>query len=285
MELKLKTIGSDPEFFIRNKADGIFVPSEIITTGTKDNPEKTEADGFLIHKDNLTVEGNIPPSTSKREFIANIEMLKSIIDVIARIRGCELVSDDIAWFKDNYLSLPDATDFSCSKFVNAWNNTEVRTPKLNSNFRTAGFHIHMGYNIEFTDDDVTNFLHVKYKKELVNIAIGRAFDLFLTLPSDNIYRCNERRDKGYGSYGAIRHTSYGLECRTLGSYFTQSKYLDLVYDSIEEMFNWLNEPGNIDILLSLENKMVSNQDLTKLSEELSINKKKLIYDNSKYNIM
>ena len=242
--LKLQTIGSDPEFFIRKKKDGTYMPSSLITSGTKFAPEEAGTKGFLIHKDNLTVEGNIPPSKNKEEFIHSMKFLKNIINTIAEIKGCEIVCEDSVEFKNRFLDLEDAKEFGCSGFFNSWDSQlcEIETPKLETNKRVAGFHLHLGYKFDES----------KFGMGEIAKAIGRAYDLFVVLPSDEI-KYDEFRRNNYGSYGSIRIKSYGVEVRALGSYFANDEYLDWVYDQVIKMFDWLNIEGNIEKILSFDN--------------------------------
>lgn len=249
MKIILETVGADPEFFIRRKKDGTFMPSSLITSGTKRNPEKTTNKEFFIHKDNLTVEGNIPPARSKKEFVSSMKFLKEIINTLAEIKECELVCEDIAEFKPRFLNLPDANDFGCSGYNLAWDNKlyDVCTPRLTNNQRIAGFHVHLGYNIK----------DKSYTRNKIAQAIGRAYDIFVTLPSDEIKYTPFRREN-YGVPGAIRVKSYGVECRSLGGFFTQDKYLGWVYDQVIKMFEWLNIDNNIDKILSIQQPLVND---------------------------
>ena len=252
MKLTLKTIGADPEFFIRRKRDGVFVPSSLITSGTKEKPESTGTEGFFVHKDNLTVEGNIPPAWNKEEFVGSMKFLKEIIRTLAEIKGCELVCDDEAVFKPRFINTEDAKDFGCSNYKIAWANPaySYKSPSLCNNIRVAAGHIHIGYKAT----DVDGKMSLKYIKQV----IARAFDLFLTYPSDQIKYSKYRRSN-YGKYGAYRETSYGLECRSLGSYFMQDKYLPWIYDQVVKMFDWLNSDDNFNKLYLEPNRYYTNQ--------------------------
>lgn len=261
--IKLVSLGADPEFFIRRVKDGTYMPSSIITSGTKDMPEDTGTKGFFIHKDNLTVEGNIPPAKNKAEFVSSMKFLKDIINTIAQTKGCELVCEDQIEFKPRFLNLSDAQEFGCSGFNNAWAynvNQEISTPKLNSNLRVAGFHYHIGYEI----------IDSKYTKKQLDTAIGRAFDLFLTLPSDGIKYSAYRRDT-YGQYGSVRRKSYGVECRALGGYFAKDEYLEWGYDQILKMFNWLNTENNIEKILAVRHSYyMHTQKLKSIKKQLKL---------------
>ena len=262
MKLILKTVGSDPEFFIRNKRSGKFVPSSVVTVGTKDIPEKTNTPGFLIHRDNLAVEGNIPPARNEEEFVASMKYVKEIIDTLAEIRNCELICEDEAEFQMKYLKTEDASNFGCSSFKKAWLNTNKNfsTPILRSPKRVCGMHIHLGFDIEDSGN---------YTKDDINKTIAKAFDLFLTLPSDSI-KYSEYRRENYGQYGSYRDTSYGLECRSLGGYFARDEYLPWIHKQVVKMFNWLNTDENFVKLYNIRPDEYLKSTLEKISEELNI---------------
>lgn len=234
MKLDLITIGSDPEFFIKNKKTGKFVPSSYITSAVKDDPQHI-VDEFYIHKDNLTVEGNIPPAKTKEEFVANMKFIKEYINTLAEIKDCELVSDNVGEFSKRYINSEDGNEFGCNSFLNGWDSSRAKVNNIKSNNRFAGFHIHYGFKVS------PCITHRTYT------TISRAFDIFLTYPSRLIYETPERDDK-YGKYGSYRTTSYGMECRSLGGFFTQDKYLEWIWDQSVKMFNWLNEKDNIRLI-------------------------------------
>jgi len=159
MTINLKTVGSDPEFFIQRTSDNVFMPSSIITHGTKEFPQESGTKGFLIHKDNLSVEGNIPPSRNKDEFIASMKFIKEIINTLAEIKSCKIVCADSVKFDKRFLRLAEAEDFGCSGYYNAWDEKleEISTPTIPGDKRVAGFHLHLGYEInnnEYSKEDI-----------------------------------------------------------------------------------------------------------------------------------
>ena len=59
-------------------------------------------------------------------------------------------------------------------------------------------------------------------------------------------------------YGSYRDTSYGLEVRSLGGFFTQDKYLDWVYDNTIKMLEYCSIQENIDRLNEIKSPDKSN---------------------------
>lgn len=218
--LEFKSIGSDPEFFIRNKETEETVSSIGRINGTKDCPQDM-GDGFAVLKDNVLIEGNIPPSSTKEGFIEAFKGLKEIMNNILNPMGLELHSSDSEEFDEESLMHEEANVFGCSGYNLAWHKeNDVRAENMSDcNFRVAGCHIHIGY--QYNGDELP--------KNAVNQAITKAFDLFVTIPFRRIHN-DERRNSHYGTLGAFRNTPYGLECRSLGGYFTQDKFLPIIYD-------------------------------------------------------
>ncbi len=226
---ELKTIGSDPEFFLFK--DNSAFPAIRFTSGTKQVPEEIKP-GFMLQKDNLLIEGNIPPCINKNEFVNNLLFLKDYIRSRVEIKNLELVCADSAKFKPRYLRIPEAQEFGCNPYRLAWNKgkTIVADDLSRISYRVAGFHIHIGYK------------WTAVPKRLTDIAVAKAFDLFVTNPSRKIY-LDEIRKKYYGRFGSYREKSYGIECRSLGGYFLNDKYLSWIWDQIMVMSDYLQ---NID---------------------------------------
>jgi hypothetical protein len=226
--IKNFTYGSDPEYFIKNEATGMIVSSIPIVEGTKESPEELGY-GFKILKDNILVEGNIPPATDMAGFITNMRALRMKIDEYIKNKYpmLGLCHEDCLDVAPQFLSHPEALQFGCSPYLNAWDDEDHRANDLSSEtFRTAGFHVHIGYDIE---------PDVLWSKDTLNQMIARAFDMFVVLPSC-LVNVDKRRFENYGGLGQYRTTPYGLECRSLGAYFVADKFLPWV---IEQTFKAL----------------------------------------------
>lgn len=112
------TIGADPEFFIVDKRGEAF-PATSLFNGTKDSPENVGG-GFALVKDNVLIEGNIPPANNEEEYIHNMKTLKAMINEVLEIAGLELHAADSMTYKPRFLKHPEAMEFGCSAFKNAW---------------------------------------------------------------------------------------------------------------------------------------------------------------------
>ena len=186
------TIGSDPEFFIvTNKGEAY--PSIGIFEGTKDEPED-QGGGFALLKDNVLVEGNIPPAHNEEEYVRFMTQLQDMINSVLEINNLKLYAADSMKYKKKYLDHPEANVFGCSSYKNAWQigmfsaENMSHLPK-----RVAGLHIHVGYKL----------LSDEYSQRSINRSIAKAFDYFVVWPSRQLHN-DEFRAKYYGNYGVYR---------------------------------------------------------------------------------
>jgi hypothetical protein len=243
------TYGSDPEYFVINENSKKIVSSIPIIEGTKEEPEPL-GDGFFILKDNILVEGNIPPSSTREGFIYNMTELKNrITDYIKRkypVLG--LHHADCLELEMMFLTHPDALQFGCSPYLNAWDEEVHRANDLSSeSYRTAGTHIHYGYQ---TEDDTL------WSRETINTVFAKAFDFFLTIPSCLIH-VDQRRFENYGGLGQYRDTSYGLECRSLGGYFANPAYASWIFDQSQKLIEFIKDEENFYHLMYAEKPMAT----------------------------
>ena len=238
--IKNITIGSDPEFFIYKESS--VISSIGIIEGTKWQPTFPE-EGYGVHKDNVLIEGNIPPTKSKEEFVNNMKHWKEIASSILEVGGYKLVSADSAEFPEEMLKPFEARTFGCAPYMNAWTLKYGNPSNLaKTKHRVAGTHIHIGYDLEENDN---------YDKELMNILITRAFDYFLIYPSRLIYE-DPVRSKYYGEYGNFRDKEYGVEVRSLGGHFSNDQFLGWIYDQTIKTLEYCSKPVNCELLRNIE---------------------------------
>jgi hypothetical protein len=243
--MKFITIGSDPEFFVLDPK-GKPYPATLFAKGTKDAPSPILGEeGFFEQRDNVSFEGNIPPCYTREEFITNMTKLRQyFIDKVNKF-SYSLSNNGVEYFDKRYLNTPEAKEFGCSSVISSWDSCsgkiiERPTPVLEDvKFRVSGFHLHCGY-----DEPVL-------KKMDTDILIGRLFDLFLTLPS-HVIKPEPERIETYGKWGMIRSKSYGVECRTLSSFFTQEKWLGWVWDQIMKIEEFINASNKSDLALIIK---------------------------------
>lgn len=206
MRLGKVTIGADPELFIINEKTKKVVSSVGKIPGEKGNPYVADdmPTGFGLETDNILAEFNIPPVSDEEAFINNIEYMKQYIDKFVKNINPDygILCAASKTVDKSQLQSPQAQLFGCDVDYNAY--TESPNPKpegSKTNLRSAGFHIHIGYDNPNID---SSLLIVKY------------LDMYLGVPSV-IYDKDKRRRSLYGKAGCFRLTSYGVEYRVLSS--------------------------------------------------------------------
>lgn len=211
-------IGADIEAFLQNKKTGEIVSAEGIVQGSKKHPFVFDSSDkfFATSLDNVLAEHCIPPSVTREDFVTNILKAQHYLNSLDN--DLCVASIPCAILDERYLQTENAKTFGCEPDFNAWDFGSINSrPECGvSNLRTAGFHVHFGY------DGVSGE---------TNLRIMRNFDMFVTLPAMLIEPPNDRRLL-YGKAGAMRHKPYGMEARTLSAYFASSpELIQWVYDS------------------------------------------------------
>lgn len=208
------TIGADIEVFLFDKDTLQFKSAIGLIGGTKENPRQVIRDGFGLQEDNVLLEFTVPPAINKKEFIENIATIKNILPLVTT--PYEIKCQASARFPIKELNCLEARRFGCSPDFNAWTKTENSTPKSNTNLRTSGFHVHIGY---------------KDNNPEKSIEIIKWMDIFLGIPSVILDPDTERRQL-YGCAGAFRLCSYGCEYRVLSGYFlSDEQFVGWIYDN------------------------------------------------------
>lgn len=191
------SLGSDVEFFLRDKNTHEIVSAEGIIEGTKYDPFHFDPENsyYATSLDNVLAEGNIPPTNDPVAFYKAIEKLRKYIDNKVSTHNLETVAQPSARLHEKYLQTENAKLFGCEPSLNTW-TSEYEHPqaKEGDNARSTGFHIHCGYETPSAE---------------TNLLLGKACDLFLGVPSVIMEPENERKKVGYGTAGNIRFKPYG----------------------------------------------------------------------------
>lgn len=210
MAMKVKNgfrfkVGCDPEIFLVDR-EGKLRASCGLIGGTKETPQPIEilGEGFAVQEDNVAIEFNIPPASTKREFVDSISRTMKVLgDGINQTLGFTLDVRSAAFFPKEELFSPQAQVFGCDPDYNAWTGEMNPKPKADDpSLRSCGGHLHVGYPISEIEP-----------KRLI-----KCMDLRLGVPSvvmDN----GDLRKKLYGKAGAYRPKSYGAEYRTLSNFW------------------------------------------------------------------
>lgn len=227
MKLNNITIGADPELFIINRLSKKVVSAVELIPGEKGNPYRAEdmPEGFGLETDNILAEFNIPPVNNKKDFINNIVFMQDYINSFVRnINPClEIKCAASRKVPDSELQSEQAKEFGCSIDYNVYTQSANEKPDgTKTNLRSAGGHLHCGYDNPNIDTSVTL---IKY------------FDAYLGIPSV-IKDPDKKRRSLYGKAGCFRLCPYGFEYRTLSSAMMSTKYkLGFIWDQLTKAFN------------------------------------------------
>ena len=199
------TFGADPEVFVGT--DGKPASAIGIVGGSKYKPKPVK--GGAVQEDNVLAEFNIRPSSNESTFVRSIQGVLTVLDamlpggmaIIPQLCSHEYTIEELRSFG------PDAFIFGCDPDFNAYTGEQNIPPEASSTLRTAGGHIHVGY-----DDP----------NEGSAQQIVRAMDLFLGVPSVLIDKDTRRRGM-YGGAGCLRYKPYGVEYRTLSNFWIFSE--------------------------------------------------------------
>lgn len=227
-KIKNITIGADPELFIINTRTGCPVSAIGIIPGKKDKPyTKGMSKGFGVEIDCVLGEFNIPPCSSKGEFIDSIKYMKDWIRNYIKNynEDLDICCASSMLIPEDQLNNKDAHKIGCDPSFNSYTQELMPRPeKYPDNFRNGAFHIHLGtYN---SDPDVV-------------CTITRFFDLCCGVPSI-LHDTDTIRRRCYGQAGDFRFQKWGLEVRCLGGYMLNDQFLGRIYDGAilaVEMFN------------------------------------------------
>lgn len=263
MKINNVTVGSDPELFIVNGKTGKVVSSVGMIPGEKGNPwvGPGMGMGYGLETDNILAEFNIPPVTTKEDFVNSLEFMKGYIrDFVKNInQDYDILCSASQIVDKDQLQSDQARLFGCSEDYNAY--TEDVNPKPEgekTNLRSAGFHVHLG----FSDHD-----NVPLCLELI-----KYLDQYLGIPSLIVDKDSRRRNL-YGKAGCFRLTSYGIEYRTLSAaMYSSPERSSFVWDCVERAIRACNEGQELipsDIVVETINS--SNVEMAeKLIEEYNL---------------
>ncbi len=220
------TLGTDPEVFLNDKK-GKIISSIGIIEGTKNEPSPI-GNGCHIQTDNILTEYCIPPCSTPEEMYNYIQYCFDYTNKKVEEKGLSVKVLASADINPDQLNSDEAKLFGCSPDFNVWLQNINLPPDNNTNLRSCGGHIHIGYS---NPNEVTS-------EEII-----RALDLFLGVPSMQIDKDTERR-KLYGKAGAFRFKDYGVEYRVLSNFWISDiNNIGWVFEQVNRAVEFLNK-GN-----------------------------------------
>ncbi len=240
-------IGSDPEAFLRNRKTQEIVSAIGLIPGSKHEPCPMDGlpAGFCIQTDNIMVEWCVPAVNNPIDMYANMQKCISYTNSIIPA-DLEVVIQASAFVNPEYLKTRQAKTFGCEPSFNAWTYNVNQAPSNKTTLRTCGGHIHVGYD---NPNDETR------------IAIIRAFDLFLNIPSLILDKDDDRKSM-YGKAGEFRAKNYGVEFRGLSNYWLQSlSHVKTIFNGIDKAVDFVNADQKIpDVDQLLIQETINNND-------------------------
>ncbi len=223
--IKNVLIGADPEAFLIDVNTKKIVSAVDLVPGTKHEPFLIGDSPFeAIQTDNIMIEFCQEPTNSAEKFYKDSQR---ILDYIRSIipKNLDISIQASAMVDSSELRSDQAKLFGCDPDFNAWTHNPNPSPSSKTNLRTAGGHIHIGY------DDPSY---------LTSVEIVKALDLYLTIPSLLLDPDDQRRQM-YGKAGAFRIKDYGVELRTLSNFWIKSQdSVDWVFSQVREAIEVLN---------------------------------------------
>jgi hypothetical protein len=221
------SIGTDPEFFLKNSKTGKYVNAEHFFPGDKENPHPMDS-GAGLQTDNVAVEFASPVAKDGKDLV---DKLKATFNELFKMLPAEHVLDTTpsVLFDESELQTEQSQLFGCSASYDAWKLQINEAPDAsNTNMRSIGGHIHVG----FTEGDGNEFLDDAYGK-IDMVKTMDALHGIVSVVLDYGKEAVERR-KLYGSAGEHRPTDYGVEYRTLSAFWLKSPNLVMLMDSLTQ---------------------------------------------------
>lgn len=251
MLIKNVTIGADPELFIIDTSKNNKVISSIgMIPGVKGEPfvDKGWAPGFGLETDNILAEFNIPPCKARLQFIANIEFMKDYIRMfVKKINPAYDIQCIASRIVDaDQLTTPESMEFGCDPDYNVYTENINEKPVCDDkNLRSAGCHIHIGYD----------GFNTRTSCHLVKM-----LDVFLGIPSILVDQDTKRRSL-YGKAGNFRLQPWGVEYRVLSSFMiSNDSLISNVFNNTMHAIGVLNAMGPLDIDYSLVRHVINDND-------------------------
>lgn len=224
------TVGSDPEIWIKSKITNNPIPTIGIILGEKDEPLELLEGGYKYLRDNCSLEFNIPPAKTQREFVEFHEIALAQLTAIVDKLGYALLIQPSVEFHWDLLKSEEATTIGCSEDFNVYTENVDKIPDLGvTNTRYSGGHIHIGW-------ENPNWLQA--------MQVVKYMDLFLGLPAVILDEDRERKQH-YGNAGRCRVKEYGVEYRTLSNFWLKNEdLLNFVYQQVQKAIAAYNQFGD-----------------------------------------
>lgn len=234
--MQLLSIGADPEIFVADRSGVTSVIGHL--GGSKYDPRMLN--GYGLQEDNVLAEFSMPACgvhMGSEAFSKSVQEGITLITQSLQAKGLHTVPGSSHRFSPEQLKSygPKALEFGCDPDRNAYIGDWNPAPANDSTLRTAGGHVHLGIDNQFSNDDT------------IARMLAKAMDLYLGVPSVLLDQDVERREL-YGKAGAYRNKPYGIEYRTLSNFWIHTpEYRKWVFTQTERACNAAN---NANLLVS-----------------------------------
>lgn len=199
-------IGSDPELFVFRGEEPFSAIG--LLGGSKERPR--EVPFGAVQEDNVLAEFNINPAQDEDEFVRNLLAVRTTLDLLLPEGLYTKVVSSVEYPLDVLETFgAKAMEFGCDPDFDPYTLTQNETPNVRTGLRTAGGHIHIGYDNPETDR---------------SLDIVQTMDVLLGIPSV-LMDGDTRRRAQYGKAGAYRLKPYGVEYRVLSNFWLGSEDL------------------------------------------------------------
>lgn len=235
------SLGMDPEFMLKD-AKGNLKSAIGVVFGTKENRLSLK-NGHQAYYDNVLSECSVKPGFSKDEIVGNLrDCLQQYAELVSPLK---LTIQASAYYPQEELNHEDALAFGCLPEYCAYALDVVNPPlpENASNFRSAGGHVHVGFNggksfaldePGLSDEELDYRSELNAAIEMNRLWVVRMMDLFLGIPSILIDKdpTSLDRKKLYGKAGTHRICkAYGVEYRPLSNFWLlRPSLVELVFD-------------------------------------------------------
>ncbi len=232
-------MGSDPEFMLVD-TNGRLKSAIGVVKGTKE--ERIDlGGGNKLFYDNVLAEVNIRPGDSADVFVHNVQnCLKNLTKAVYPYR---LSLQASATYPSDECKHPDALKFGCEPEFCAYEMNMIQAPECLTTFRSAGGHIHLGYNENKWPLMAPNEDDGGLARAWGKVWVVRMMDLFMGIPSLWLDQdpTSPARRKLYGKAGTHRpKDEYGVEYRATSNFWLRSPNLvRLVYGISEFVVNFV----------------------------------------------
>ncbi len=285
------SLGTDPEFFFKEKATGDVIGSEKVLpkTGLK-------ATGGEIAMDGVQVEIHPAPNSCREVLQRNIRSCLASVKLQMDAKGVVADFSQVIEIKKERLDeMADENKvFGCSESYN--NNQEgknkvsvIKADPLKYMKRSAGGHIHLGAVETISVPDGHNEYGTIYKQApnpwhvllkqperlipIMDILVGNTAVL---LDRD---KGNAERRKNYGKAGEYRLPKYGIEYRTLSNFWLRgSPLFSLMFGLARQSVNLVADSG---FGHNYEKRLLKLVDMEDIIEAINENDFNLAYRNFK----